>query len=398
MLNLSDDVREALSGSRPADRVVGEVWYDGQLVVPNLDIGSWRIDTDATRSVRRQVTVTVTSDDGALAPWAVDDALGVAGSVLRLVYIVGGVADGQVPMGEFRITRPSVAESWRSQRLIRAFDDEGRSVVAEELPAQWSSSAAVEVQADDLTRTAELGRFVAPEAVKHTGSVIQEVARLLDGIVPVTVAAGVVDGRVPASVTYERDRMPAVEALLGSINATHRMTGDGRFEVIPVAGGAPVWDIAGGDDGVLVDFGRAMDVRDFPNIAVVEGKSATDLPLIGVARETGGALRASGPHGQIPEFMYSDIMDTQAKVTAAAKTRLANLIASRSVVLPVTCLPHPGLQEYDVVTLTTPAGTLTGQVQTVNISGGPGGVDPMGLGMVVAWEQMAAIARELRRR
>lgn len=398
MLNLSEDVREALSGSRPADRVVGEVWYDGQLVVPNLDISSWRIDTDATRPVRRQVTVSVASDDGALAPWAVDDALGVAGSVLRLVYIVGGVVDGQVPMGEFRITRPSVAESWRSQRLIRAFDDEGRSVVAEELPAQWSSSAAIEVQADDLTRSAELGRFVAPEAVKYTGSVLQEVARLLDGIVPVTVAAGVVDGRVPSSVTYERDRMPAVEALLRSINAAHRMTGDGRFEVIPVSGGAPVWDVAGGDDGVLVDFGRAMDVQDFPNVAVVEGKTADDRPLIGVARETGGALRAGGPHGHVPEFMSSDIMDTQAKVDAAARTRLANLIASRSVVLPVTCLPHPGLQEYDVVTLTTPAGTLTGQVQTLNLSGGPGGVDPMGLGMVVPWEQMAAIARDLRRR
>lgn len=397
MLPLSDEVRDALGGSRPGDRLAAEVWYDGELVVPDLPVSSWQVDADATRPVRRQVTLSVPSEDGTLAPWGVDDPLGVAGSVLRLVYIVGGVRAGEVPLGEFRVTRPTVAESWRSHRLVRRQDEQGLSVVAEELPAQWSSSATVDVAADDPTRTAELARFLAPESVVHTGSVIDEVTRLLDGIVAVTVASGVVDGAVPASVTYERDRLQAVEALLSSIDATHRMTGDGLLEIIPSSPGEAVWDVAGGDDGVLVDFGRSMDVRDFPNVAVVEGKASDDRPLIGVARESGGPLRTGGPHGTIPEFLSSDIMDTQAKVDAAARTRLANIVAARSVVLPVTCLPHPGLQEFDVVTVTTPAGVLSGPVQTKSLTGGPGGVDPMRVGVMVPYEQMAQVARDLRR-
>lgn len=397
MLDLSVEMVEALATSRRGDRVVAEVWYGGELVVPDLPIDRWSLDEDGSRDVRQQLSLSVLSEDGALTPWSVGDPLGVGGSEIQLSYIVEGA--GPLARGRFRIVNSEPSTRWRLQRLVTSQDAAGAPATSWE---RWSGQSIIPVQAEDLTKRIQLARFYGPEAVGVPDSVIGEVERLVDGIVPVRVL-GVEDGKVPASLTYDRDRLAAVTALLRSLDAVGRMAADGVLEVVPAAPGDPVWTILPGSQGVLVDVQHRMNVEDFPNVAVVEGKSQAsddgkvDRPLVAVRAETTGPLRADGPHGPVPAFLSSDVLDTQNKVEAAAVTRLRNQIAERTATLSVSCLPHPGLQAGDVVSIETPVGALEGPVQTLALSGTGSGVGDMALTVTVGWSELEAIAMRLAR-
>lgn len=398
MLELSAELREAFEVSRRGDRVAVAVWYDGEVVVPDLPLSSWSLTEDATRSVGQQVSFSVPSEDGALIPWSPAAPLGVAGPRAQLSYVVDGV--GVLDLGWFRLTRSDPKGRWRLRRLV--YGQDGGGVPTAEA-VRWSSSGTVDVAADDLTKIAQLDRFLGPETA-GSGSVLDEVARLLDGIVPVRVLDGVGDGSVPSSITYDRDRLAAVESLLGSIDARHRMGADGVLEVIPATPGPVVWTLRGGEGGVLIDFGHSMSAEDFPNVAVVEGKAPAgadgkvDRPLIGIARERTGPLRAGGPHGSVPAFLSSDLMDTQTKVDLAARTRLAAQVSERTATLSVRALVNPALRAGDVVRIETPAGDLVGPIQGRSLGGSADSVPAeMTLTVTVPWPEFERIARKLER-
>lgn len=385
MRYMSETALSALTGSRVGERVRAHIWYDGQVVAPDLDLSDWQLGSDGSRQVRTQTSLTVGDPDGVLTPWGVDDPLGVGGARAQLIYEISG--GETVDLGFFRINGSDPAENWTFKN-----------------GAVWvSGGATVPVQADDLTSIAVADRLLSAESPKAGATVLSEVRRLLTGIMPVTVAAGVTDRTVATTTVYERERMDAVEDLLKSISCTHRMTGDGQLEVYPAAVGAPVWEIAGGDDGVMISVRRSQSSSTLYNGAIAIGATPDGRQLVARAFEQSGPLRWEGPHWRRAYFQDSSgILTTQNAVDAAARSILAGQLRGRTVDLQVTCLPHPGLQPGDAVSVSVPTVTgeamsLVGVVRTISLRGTTAGVSPMTMTVECAYGDVQAVAAAIRR-
>jgi hypothetical protein len=119
MRQMDANTLNALTGSRAGDGVTAWVWYDGRLALPDpLPIDSWSADWDTTRQVQ-QLNLSVSDTDGKLAPWLLEDPLGVGGALLQVTYQVGGA--GTVNLGWYRIAQSQPVEHWHSYTI----DDTG---------------------------------------------------------------------------------------------------------------------------------------------------------------------------------------------------------------------------------------------------------------------------------
>lgn len=386
MRTISDLALSTLAGSQSGVTVVADVWRGGVLLTTSgpLPCASWTVNWDTTRQIQGQANLVVTDAEGLLAPWGFGDTLAVGGSRVHLRYLMPDAGD-EVSLGWFRVVKADVVESWR-------FHPTG---------SKWlSTGATIRLACDELTWQVVQERFLAPESPQTLTSVLGEMKRLLDGIVPLGSTAGITDKAVPSTIAYTKERMNAVEDLATSVGAVHRMSDAGLLDLLPVAPGASVWTIAAADNenGVLIDLGRAQDASTLPNAAIVEGTATDGSQLIGLAVVPSGPLAFGGPHGRIPTFMASPLMTTQAMCDAAAATFLTSTLAQRKTILPVTCLPNPALQGWDTVAIVSTIGTMTGQVQTMGLSGNTAGVQPMTLGVSVGADQLAIIAGAARAR
>lgn len=361
MLPIDENTLEALNGSRSGDRLEVFAWYGGRLAYPDpLPVSGWRLEHDGSESKQVQGTLdlTIADPEGVLAPWLFEDPLGVGGAVLQCRYHVGGA--GFVDVGWYRITTNSPKESW-SSRVIR---EDGYLEPDSPVPAGYRlvmipGGSTIPVSAADLTVNLLLDEFLAPEQ-PQSSSVIGEITRIVGDTMPVTFT-DVVDVGVPAGVTYDGSKIDAIQDLAGRAGASLRMGGAGELEVY-VKSDTPVWAVTGGADGALINIDRTQDVNNLPNVGVARGSEKfvdgegheQTRPLQSVSRITTGPLRAGGPHGNIPVFLDSPLLDTQAKVDAAAQTLITNRINSLTLDLDVTCLPNPALQIGDQVAVTQP--------------------------------------------
>lgn len=261
----------------------------------------------------------------------------------------------------------------------------------------------VDVAADEETATVVLSRLDAEVVTAPT--VLAEVTRLLRDICAVKVLAGVVDGNTPRGLVYGDSRMDAVEDLLAVIGASHRMAGDGSLEVVPAAGVGPVWTLAGGDAGVLIELSRALSDESIYNGVTSTNETPEGQPLVGRAFITSGPLAWGGPFGKVPLF-HKAAATTANGVQADADTLLAGRQKSGEVDLAVTCLAHPGVQPQDRVTLlaATVAGEapVTGRVvgMTLSSAGSASGTTPakaMGLTVRVSTNDLEMVAARVRR-
>lgn len=383
---ISDDLDAEVAGTTARDVIEVNAWRGGELVAPGLGVTSWSVSWDAGRAVQGQATVTVADPEGSLAPWGMGDALAPGGSRLQVTW-VSGTSGIRVPLGWWRIRSADPYEQWRIYQAA------GGSV--RRIPGGGS----VTLQADEETSTIELSRLDA-ETVRAS-TVLAEVRRLLVDICPVVVHDGVTDAAAPTSLVYGDSRMDAVTDLLTRRSATYRMGPDRALEVVPAAGVGPVWTLAGGDDGVLVDVVRAMSDESVYNGAISSGETADGLPLVGRAYVTGGPLAWGGPYGRVPIF-HQAAAKTRAGVEADARTLLANRQASGEIDLAVTCLTHPGLQLHDLVTVLAPttAGDepIVGRVVGMSMrSAGPVPAKAMSLTVRVSAQALEAIAARVRR-
>lgn len=393
---ISDLALSALSGSRVDDRVVATVWYAGEVVVDELPVSKWSIEADGTpgAQVQRRVRLDVTDVDGTLAPWALNDPLGVGGPRIHLSYRFGGqgYANEIVDLGRFRTTSSAPVQRWRKYDLPGG-DYEIRWV---------SSGATIPVTAQDLTQVAKAARFMAPESPASGSTVVSEVRRLLTGIMPVTVHPDVDDAPVPVLTVYETERMDAIDDLVDMIACAYRMTGDGQLEIYPRDATAPVWEIAGSDSGALIELQQSQSVDGLYNAAVVEGSAGLNgLPLRKILTEDDGPLRWNGPHWQVPLFYSSSLLATQAQVDDYAERLLGENIQGRTVTLNIECLPHPALQIGDTVRVLAPSVSgsqvpLDGIVRTFRLSGSTEGVDTMSMTVECPYDVVQAVEHLFR--
>lgn len=381
MRNIDANTLNALTGSRSGDRIIAYVWYGGQLAYPDpLPVSGWKADWDATRQVQT-FSIEVRDGSGKLAPWLLEDALGVGGSRLQIIYQVGGA--GAVNLGWYRITKPVPAEKWVSYVI----DELGRVNTDDPTPNNKRrvfvpGGAVISVASHDLAIMIKKAILKAPESpVGGSPTIVGEIKRLLLGIVPVVTTAGVVDRAVNTTLVYQKDRLAAVEDLCSRISCAYRMNGDGQFEVYPLAAQTPVWTIKGGPEGVLVDVNRSQDYEGLYNEFICRGTakvtladgSTVNVPVQSVAQVTTGPLRVGGPHGSYPAEYESTMITSQADADAYAREMMLTQLRGLTVDLFVTCLPNPALQQGDWVTVANPVVnqqivSLVGRVKTMSLA------------------------------
>jgi hypothetical protein len=380
---LSAGMLDALAGSVPDARLTVAAWYDGTLREPSLPVSTWSVNWDGADNtlVQGKASVTVADPTGRLAPWGFDEPLSTAGSRLLMTFRCGVEA---VDLGWFTVTDNQPTEQWR--------------IVGPQL--QWvSGGASIPVQADDLTLLVQDSGFLAPEAPPSGATVFSEVFRLMAGICPVAIAAGVTDVPVPASIVYKDDRLAAVQDLARVVGARYRMTGNGALEIYPLTKTAPVWTIQGGDGGALVSLNRKQARTDLINGVVSTGNDPS-MEIRALAKITAGPLRWDGPFGR-KIARHNAIATTQAGVQADAQTYLDNTSTLKTVSLTVMCKPHPGVQTGDWVRIAQPtingaAYPLDGIVTSVQLKGSASGVEPMQLTVQCAVEDVQAVGMSIR--
>ena len=395
MRTIDENTRQALTGSRTGDGVVCWVWYDGRLVVDEpLPVASWSLAWKGgdREKVQGTLSIEVKDPDGKLGPWLYDDPLGVGGSILQVIYTVGG--GGDVKTGWYRITGNATEESW-AFRVIR---EDGYVQADSDLPNHYRHIAvplgsSVSVTAHDLSVELDANEFLAPEN-PQTATVISEVRRLVGDTMPVIFDPRIADVTVPTSVVYEENRLEAIQDLLAMVGAVYRMTGDGELECY-LRDTAPVAVLAGGSDGVLINLTRGQKLDDVYNIGVVTSTRKdsqtvdgevreVEVPVIGRYSITTGPFRASGPLGRRVIRNGNPLMDSDAKAYKAAESLVLNRLNAQTVDVPVQCLPNPALQCGDIVTIEAPQSDgrlvpFNGEVLDVGLGGSGGRVNEMTL-------------------
>lgn len=389
MIPLPEDVEESLSGSRAGEKLTVDAWYAGSLLEQDLPVKSWELTDDSTRQVRRQIKFTVADPDGRLVPLGYEDTLAAAGQQVDLKHV--WPTGESMSLGAMRLSRSHPASSW----VASTHDGQLRLV---------SGGAVIDVTGRDLTDLLGGADLESPGSPAANGTYLSEMRRLCDDIVPVVVDASVdASGKVNPSTVYdcgEGSRLNAVEDLAEGCGGVLRMGGDRALHVTAVSAD-PVWEVAGGEDGVLINLDYEMSIDDLYN-ACISTSSGSDVEIIGRYYEASGPLRYGGPLGRRPLFHDSPLITTQQMADRDAQTTLANRIAARAIPVKVTCLDHPGLQSQDWVWLCLPQdGAPTGvlrvacPIQSLTRRGTDQGVLAMEMTVMMTLANLRAALRGL---
>lgn len=353
MRPLDDVSRRALEGSRPADSLVAWAWRGGSLVLPEpLEIISWSGQDDAGDSVKvnQKMSFTIADPSGSLGAWRLDDALGVAGTRLHVVYRVGGA--GAVNFGRFRITSNSPEEVTES----RVIDEYGYLEPDGSLPPHkrrvFVTRAVVKVDAVDLTIDADNDKFESPVSPWPGSTVHSEFPWLMSRHFVTVFDEDVPNATISSGLIFEKERLEAGQDILAYVGARYRMGGDGECRVY-MPGGVPVLRIE--PDAGLVSVSRSQSIDGLYNRWVVEGKEAADGSKVTAAVSLdSGPLRYDGPHGRVPFSYSSTMIETWEQAHAYAVKLRDEFLASLAVELEISTVPRPELQGGDRIEVGCP--------------------------------------------
>lgn len=383
MRPIYEDSLAGLTGSRAADRLEVFVRYGGKLAWPEpLPISKYGFSWDSSRQVQR-FTCQVSDETGALAPWLLEDPLGVGGARLDVRYYVGGTYT-PILMGVYRIANNTPEERW----FTYIINNLGEVHVDSAIPngkrlAYVSGGANIALTAYDLALVVKKDRLLAPESplAGSSPTVISEITRLMKDIAPVTYGVDVVDRALSGNIVYERDRLDAVQDLCRRIFCDYRWTGDGQMQIYSILEQPPVAVLEGGPEGLLVAVDRAQDIEGLYNRFVVDGTytaaDGTSVPVRSITQIESGPLSVHGPHGRVPEFYSSEMIANQGDADDYADKMAVSQLTGMTVDLAVTCLPLPHLEIGDWVQVGNPVVDgepvpLIGKIKSIELGSGNG--------------------------
>lgn len=343
-------------GSLSDGRIEFTCWYDGMPAIERVPVSDWSQSFSGGAQVSGSTAITIHDESGKLAPWGVDEPLGVGGSILQSRLVLDSAS---VSLGYQRITASSCTETWRKAH--------GRDM--------WiASGTVINVDAEDLTVVVAGNKFVSPEAPPTGSTCIAEIRRLLTGIMDVTFESGVADMLIPPALTYRDERMDAVEDLVAAMGAAYRVSGTGQL-VVYMPNRISVWTVKPGEfEGNLIAIQRSQSISHLKNLIVARNTLQGGAELQAAAEERSGPLRTTGPHGRWPDFYQADFATNQYDIQEAATNHLNTSLRSRTVSIPLTTIFHPGLEVGDWITVMSPVTTgstmaLEGRVSSIGYSG-----------------------------
>lgn len=209
-------------------------------------------------------------------------------------------------------------------------------------------------------------RFTAPRTLAP-GSAQYWVERLIKEVLPELNLSWRLDDEVLPELVEERDRWGLIDGRSQSPSIAKSLGGRvfcdsrGSFVAAPVPtlADTPVWTLAAGPGGALVEPQQSLSRDGVFNQVVAAGAADNGKPPVGPAIASDvdpiSPTYYMGPFGQVPLFYTSKLLTTFNQCQKAALSLLAPRLGLKQTV-SVTSLVNYALEPDDVVTVTMPDG------------------------------------------
>jgi len=342
VITLSAEATDILRGSFTY-HVAVESWLNGALLADSIpvDDGGEEIDRSLRVPERAVFTIPRVADGVDWTPSLDNSPLAANGQRLHVKLGIG-LSGGRVEW--FARRRLLIQES-------QAEDDR------------------VTVSAVGLLALIDEARLVSPYQPNNTlGAALRG---LLEPALTALIDSALVDRTAPTAVNWDEDRLGAVFEVLDAWPATAAVDPEGFLQVLPVSQSTTaVLSITDtGSAATLIESAGSSTRDGAYNAVVARGTQSDGAQVQGTAYLTGGPKSAYGPFNPlpVPKFFSSPLLTTIAQCNAAAATMAARLQRETSREYRVTTVPHPALQEGDVVSLTSSRLGLTNVKGTVEV-------------------------------
>jgi hypothetical protein len=303
----------------------------GEIIATDVPVISGREEYDVELSVPERVVITVPRIDGDTdwTPRSADAPLAAYGQRIHVRLGVGIGTDGVEWMnrGEFLIHDTIVDED------------------------------TITVTAVGLLALVDEARLVAP--YQPTGTLLSTIRGLVEPALTVVLAPSMTDRAVPAGMSFDEDRLGAVQEVLDAWPAFGQVTEDGYLlvrDLLDVEYGPSLLAYNREDQDLLVGWVQrstgANTRENIVNAVVARGTAADGSPVQAAVYDTsGGPASYGGPFNglPVPEFFFSPLLTTVAQCRAAARTILDRRTAPLARRFTLTCIPDPRLQGTDYV-------------------------------------------------
>lgn len=349
MRPVSQAFLDTLTGSHKmfARAVVVTTFQDG--ISPSgyeIPIISGEVRADASADIRSSLTLTTSGDgtwpheqDDLLAPYGneiwVERGLDFGNGVREIVGLgyhrIDTTSQSQGPDGEISITA--------SDRMAGIID--ARLVV----PVQFVSGTSLANAFDVLVHE------VYPDAV-------------------IVYDFDAEDSTFTTSHIAEEDRYGFLNDLARSRGKIMYWDYKGQLRVeSPPNPDTPVYQVASGAHGVLIEISRNLTRQGVYNAVVVNGETPTDLPPVQAIvydNNPESPTYWDGPFGHVPRFYYSSFITTVAAAFSAGESLLQQAIG-----LPYNIdfqsIVNPALEPYDPIRITAPDRTDIHVIDSITI-------------------------------
>jgi hypothetical protein len=174
--------------------------------------------------------------------------------------------------------------------------------------------------------------------------------------IPVVFDAALADRALPSTLTWDDDRLGALQEMLNAWPAEALVQPEGFLLVTPVATGTSVAALTDGTGGTVIQWQAGVSRDGAASAAVAQGQDAGGAQLQGVAYNTdvNSPTYLGGPFNPlpVPVKMFSPLLTTQAQCRKAASTLLKRTLRHSGRTLAASTPPNPLLQVGDAVTVT----------------------------------------------
>lgn len=315
-----------------------EVFHGPERVMPGLELTDWELEWDLTREVKFAGSATVVYESVSGESLTPDGTEGILSPfkarLLLTMEVSAGAFTERITLGWARVDGSPRGQDYYADTIY------GRVVVA----------SVVEITFLGLEENVRRRGFRAPEQPRALTSVYTELRR----ITGMTVVPTVPDAAIPAAVVYEATRggrLKAVQDLWGVLGCTGVITPAGQWVGVPNAAGAPVGELALGEQGTVLDIGSEIETDEVYNCVVGSFEDADRNPIFVTAEETSGPLATNGPYGENTLYYSSPLVTTWTAADKTVKAILTQSIGGQLYQVPIQCLINPVAELGDVLTV-----------------------------------------------
>jgi hypothetical protein len=355
MLELSDIATSVLQGSNFKYFVRAESWLGDELLATDIPVIRGTETVDRSLNVPERVSLTVPRiyDGFDFSPYEDDSPLAANGQRLKIEVGIG-VGFGQIEWLQ------------RGWFLVVSSNVNGDTV---------------EVKCWRMMTWILEGRLINP--FQPSGTLTETVRKLVEPALTVRFDSALVDRSVPSGINYDDDRLASLNAVLDAWPAVGYINNEGDLYVTATAvDPTPVLTLSTEADGTVIEAVGSSSREGTYNAVVARGTASDGTTVQGiVAYDTTSARRYGGDFNPLPVPYYfeSPLLTTAAQATAAARTRMDNIMRQTAKSYEVTMVPNPALQAGDVVGLETSNISDVGTVEAISLPYTVGTNDPMRL-------------------